>query len=77
MDSEEREMLERSLKLAELNNRLLRDIKRDMFWGKIWGWGKIIIFVVPLVVGYFYLQPYLGPIGTSINQAKDLLESFK
>jgi hypothetical protein len=76
MSPDEREMLERSLKLSLENNRMLRDIKRSLFWNRVWSWTRVIILVVPLIVGYFYLEPHFGSISDSAKQAFELYKSF-
>jgi hypothetical protein len=77
MNPEERELLLRSVKLGEENRTMLRAIRRTLFWTKVWGVIKIVVIVIPFIIGYFYLQPYLGSFGTSISQAKDLISGFK
>lgn len=72
MNPEERELLERLAKMAEENNRMLRNVHSIVRWGQFWGFIKIAIIVIPLIIGYFYLQPYLGPIGRSFEQMKVL-----
>lgn len=67
MDSEERALLERTAKLGDENNRILKKMERRARWAFLWWFIKVLIIVVPLVIGYFYLEPY-------INQA---LDSYK
>lgn len=57
MNPEEKELLERTLKLSEENNKLLHQIRKTAKRAAIWGFIKLVIIVTPLVVGYFYLQP--------------------
>ena len=67
MSPEEKVLLERTLKLSEENNKILRKMQRTARWAIVWGFIKLAFVVVPLVAGYFLLQPYL-------NQA---LEGYK
>ena len=75
MNPEEKVLLERTLKLSEENNRILRKMQRVASWGVIWGFIKIAIIVVPLVAGYIYLQPFLGQAMANFNSVKELLNT--
>jgi hypothetical protein len=75
MSPEERVLLERTLKLSEENNRILRKMQRATQWAVVWGFIKIAIIVVPLVLGYFYLEPYLGQALDNFNSLKELLNN--
>ena len=73
MNPEERLLLERSLKLSEENNKILRKLERRARWAVIWGFIKIAIIVVPLIIGYLYLQPYLNNAMENYNSVRELL----
>jgi len=73
MNPEERELLERTLKFSEENNQILRKMRRAAMWGTLWGFIKVAMIVVPLVVGYLYLQPFLDQIMANFNSIKELL----
>lgn len=73
MEPEERRLLERSLKLSEENNRILKKLERKARWAFIWGFIKIAIIVVPLVIGYIYLQPFFEQIVESYKSVKGLI----
>jgi len=73
MSPEERQLLERTLKLSEENNFLLRKINRRARWAFLWGLVKILIVVIPLVIGFLYLQPYLDQAAANYNGIKGLL----
>ncbi len=60
MNPEEKVLLERTLKLSEENNQILRKLDRKARWTFIWGFVKIAIVIVPLVLGYLFLQPFLS-----------------
>jgi hypothetical protein len=62
MNPEERHLLERSLKLSEDNNRMLKKLERKAKWAFIWGFIKIAIVAVPIVIGFLFLQPYFEQI---------------
>ena len=73
MNPEEKVLLERSLKLAEENNQILRKMQRTARWAVLWGFIKVIIIVVPLVIGYFYLQPFFNQALENFNSAREIL----
>lgn len=77
MTPEERNLLERTLKLSSENNEILKSIRRASRWTAIWGTIKFAVIVVPLIIGYLYLEPYLGTFAGTLKQAQDLLGSFK
>jgi len=75
METEDRILIEKNLKLSEENNKILRRLQRharlDFFWSVI----KILVVVVPLIIGYLYLEPYLGTIEESFNTIKSITGS--
>ena len=75
MSPEEKELLERALKLSEENNDILRKMQRTARWAILWGFIKIAIIIVPLVVGYIYLQPFLDQALENFNSVKELLNT--
>lgn len=77
MSPEERSLLERTLKLSEENNRMLRKIRTAARWGIVWGIIKFLIVVIPLILGLLYLEPYLGPVGQTLKDAQGLIQRFK
>ena len=76
MDPEERALLERSLKLTEENNQILRKMRRTARWAVVWGFIKVLIIIVPLVVGYIYLQPFFEQIAASYGTLKEFLNAL-
>lgn len=77
MNPEDRLLLQRALKLSEENNEILRSMRRKFRWAFIWGIVKIVIIVVPLVIGFLYLEPYFGSIGETFREAQGVLEIFR
>lgn len=59
MNPEERVLLERTLKLSEDNNALLKKLQRAQRRATIYGFVKLLVIVVPIVAGYIFIQPYL------------------
>jgi hypothetical protein len=76
MNPEERQLLERLAQISEENNRILKDVHSILRWSRLWGFVKIAIIIVPFVIGYIFLEPYLGSVGDSLKQAQELYNSF-
>jgi hypothetical protein len=72
MNPEERELLERTFQTAQENNDILRKMRRTARWAVIWGFIKLAIIIVPLVVGYLYLEPYLQVIIDNLKEIRGL-----
>ena len=73
MNPEEKVLLERTLKLSEENNQILRKMQRAARWAILWGFIKVAVIIVPLVIGYFYLQPFLDQALENFNSVKELI----
>ena len=76
MSPEERELLNRSVSLAEDNNKILRSMRNSMRWASV---ARAIywIFIIGSVVGAYYLiQPYIDQIASVYSGAKSNLDSF-
>ena len=73
MNPEDKALLERALKLSEENNHILHKIERRARWALVWGFIKTAVIIVPLVVGYFYLQPFIDQALENYNTLKVFL----
>ncbi len=77
MSPEERELLNRSVSLAEENNKILLSMRRSQRWASItraiyW------IFIIGSAVGaYYFLQPYIDQLKDVYSGAGDALNNFK
>ncbi|MDP3763215.1 MAG: hypothetical protein Q8Q92_00965 [bacterium] len=76
MSPEEKVLLERTLKLSEENNQILRRMQRAARWATLWGFIKVAFIIVPLVVGYLYLQPFLNQLMENYSGAIELLNTL-
>ena len=88
MDPADKELLEKSLKLSEENNRILKEMERNAKWGRIFSVIRIVIFVLPFVIGFLYLLPFIRKIndfysvfgaerGTSTSAISDFWTDIK
>ena len=73
MTPEEKELLTRSVKLAEENNKILHVLKRTARWQTFWSLIKTLIIIIPLVVGYLFLEPYLQPLIGDFKQIQGMM----
>jgi hypothetical protein len=67
-----KELVRRSIALAEDTNRTLHKMRRGAIWGRVFSllfW--IIVIVVPTVAAYYYFAPYIN----SIHQLYDSIQS--
>ena len=53
------EMMEESLKLNKKIYKIVKKLKSQMFWQSVFGFIRVLIIVVPLVLGFYYLSPYM------------------
>lgn len=77
MSPEERELLNKSVTLAEENNKILRSMRRSQRWGSV---ARAIywIFIIGSAVGAFYLlQPYIDQLKDVYGNASGILKNFK
>ena len=67
-DSEIKKLLERNLEMTIETHKMVKKIKSHMFWQQVFGVLKILIIVVPLVIGIMYLPPLLDKIFSQYNE---------
>lgn len=77
MSPEEKRLLERTLKLSEENNEILRSIRRKFRYAILWGVIKFVIIAIPLIIGYLYLEPYFGSFSETFREAQQVLQVFR
>jgi len=70
MDKEDKSTLRKILELEQKNSRILSQMQRSMFWGRVF---KTIywVFIIAAAIGaYYYVEP-------SINHIIDAYGGFK
>ena len=76
MPVDEIELLKKSVSLAEDNNKILRSMKRSMFWGRVMS-AIYWILIIGISVGAFYfLQPYFIKLMSVYGSLNNLLKNF-
>lgn len=73
MSPEERRLIERSLRLSEENNRMLKRLDRRAKLAMTWGFIKLAVIAVPIVLGYVYLMPYFKNLAASYDSFHEII----
>jgi len=76
MNPEDKQLLERSLKLSEENHQILVKMERRFRWAVAWGFIKLLLIVVPLVIGYFFLEPFFKGAADSFLSIRGFIDSI-
>ncbi len=76
MTPEEKSLLERTYKMAEDNNRLLRKIRRSGIYSSVIKTIYWIVIIGVTLGAYYYLQPYLNSMMNIIHQAQDTMSKL-
>ncbi len=76
MNPEERHLLERSLKLAEENNEILKKMRAQARRQTIYGFIRLIIILLPFVLGYILLEPYFDQARANYSGIMELFKSL-
>lgn len=76
MEPEEKEMLKKTLELSQENNKMLRSIKRSMFWGRITRIAYWIIIIGAAIGIYYYIEPYIDTAINAYGGVKGTLKNF-
>ncbi len=59
LEEEVRKQLQENQEKLDEMYRLLQKINRHLVWQQVMGWVKVLLIVVPLLLAYWYLAPYL------------------
>ena len=76
MNPEEREVLERTLKLSEENNEILRKLQRSMHLARIMSLVYWIFIIGSAIGAYYLIQPYLEQMLNIYGGAKSGLSNY-
>ena len=76
MSPEERELLEKSVSLAEDNNKMLRSMRRSQRWTSIMRAIYWIIIIGSAFGAYYFIQPYIDQLMNVYGGAKSDLNSL-
>lgn len=59
MDEEIKKLIEKNLEVSEEILRISKKVKSYMMWNQIMNFLKLLVIVVPIVLGIIYLPPIL------------------
>lgn len=76
MQPEEKEMLKKTLELAQENNKILHSLRRSMFWGRIMRVVYWVIIIGAAIGVYYYIEPYIDSAVGAYGSVKGDLKSF-
>ena len=66
--AEQNELLRRNIALNEEILSNTEYIKKYIKWQKVWGVAKVLIILIPLIIGSLYLPPLIKMYFDQINQ---------
>ncbi len=71
-ESELKALIQKNIALSEEIAENLSHVRRFIKWQNIWATVRLLVIVIPLVIGFFYLPPlireYLGNYSSLLNQ---------
>lgn len=76
MNSEERELLERTLRISEENNKILKGMRRSNRLATIF---KVFYWLVIIGLGfgaYYFIEPYVDQFKTVYTQFNSTIKNF-
>ncbi|MBN2094038.1 MAG: hypothetical protein JW740_01580 [Candidatus Zambryskibacteria bacterium] len=76
MQPEEKEMLKKTLELAQENNKMLHKIRHSLFWGRIARIAYWLIIIGTAVGVYYYISPFIDSAINAYGNVKGDLKSF-
>ncbi len=76
MDPEEKQLLERTLKLVEENNKILHNVEARAKRAVIYSFLKFALILLPFILGYLFLEPYLDQAVSSYGEVRELFQSI-
>jgi len=76
MPPEEKELLEKSVSLAEDNNKILRSMRNSMRWGRIMTVVYWILIIGISVGAFYFLQPYVDQVVRTYGSFSNLIRNL-
>lgn len=59
MDEEIKKLLKKNLEMTEDIREMVKSIKRYVVWQRIFGLLKVLIILIPIIIGVIYLPPLI------------------
>jgi len=76
MPPEEKELLEKSVILAEDNNKMLRSMRNSMRWGRIMTVVYWVLIIGISVGAFYFLQPYVDQVVKTYGSFSNFIRNF-
>lgn len=76
MTPEEREIIKKTLELAEENNQMLHSIRRGMFWSRVVRTIYWVVIIGVAIGAFYYLTPYIDSAVNAYGSVKGDLQNF-
>lgn len=76
MQPEEKEMLKKTLELAQENNKMLHSVRRGLFWSRIVRIVYWVIIIGAAIGIYYYIEPYVDSAVNAYGDVKVDLKSL-
>jgi hypothetical protein len=77
METGDRELMEKVLRLSQENNVMLRRMQSRARWGMIFRTFYWIIIIGLALGAFYFIQPYVETIGTGASQFKTSVETIR
>ncbi len=77
LEPDEKIKLERALKLAEENNKMLKAMHRAQVWARVFRFVYWAVIIGLVVAGYFAIQPYLEQAQTLYEEVRGTVDGVK
>lgn len=77
MNPEERQLLERTLRLSEENNEILKKMRAQARRQTIYGFIRLAVILLPFVLGYLFLEPYIDEARSNYSGAMELFNGLR
>lgn len=62
MDPEDKSTLRKILELEQKNSKILSQMQRSMFWGRVFRTVYWVVIIAAAVGAYYYIEPYINGI---------------
>ena len=78
MDQEDKSTLRKILELEQKNSRILSQMQRSMFWGRVFRIVYWTVIIAAAVGAYYYIEPYIkGIVDTYSGFKGNIKELFQ
>ncbi len=72
MDEEIKELLQKNIELSEEILKLTKKSHNILFWQRVFGVLKVLLIVIPIILGFIYLPPLFNK---AVNYYKEFLDT--